>query len=208
MDCLSVLREFAMNGKLDQVSITDTDVVFGDGQSFPRDTKTAYKSNQGKGEYYQLDILVYYMQNVDAPNYIANARAAGMKTVMFLDRKVGIARTGHVRHHARPAQDLAAYLLGQTDASDFIVIADDALLDTEPTAKRQRVDEQGMHGDLCVLTFVFIHCASSSQPTLPTLASRSSWHSRNSSYATATPCSSSLANRSRGYVGLVFVYLV
>lgn len=90
MDCLSVLRDYAMRGKLEQVSITDTDVLFGDGQRFPRDTKTAYKSNQGKGEYYQLDILVYYMQNVDTPNYIANARAANMRTVMFLDRKVGM----------------------------------------------------------------------------------------------------------------------
>lgn len=90
MDPLSVLREYAMGGKLDQVSITDTDVVFGDAYTFPRGARTAYKSNKGQAEYYQLETLVFYMQNVNVPvaNYITNARAAGMKNVLFLDRKV------------------------------------------------------------------------------------------------------------------------
>ncbi len=90
MDPLSVLREYAMGGKLDQVAITDTDVVFGDAFTFPRGTKTAYKSNKGQGEYYQLETLVFYMQNVNVPvvNYITNARSSGMKNVQFLDRKV------------------------------------------------------------------------------------------------------------------------
>lgn len=157
MDCLSVLRDYAMHGKLEQVSITDTDVVFGDGQRFPRDKKTAYKSNQGKGEYYQLDALVYYMQNVDAPNYIASARAADMKTVMFLDRKVWNKHDVHALHPTYSAQDLAAYLLGQTDASNYIVIADDALLDTEPTTKRQRIDEQGMGCVFCIWLLHITH---------------------------------------------------
>lgn len=90
MDPLSLLRDFYENGSLGQVEVHGDRVEFADKYAFPQVAKTAYKSNQGKGDLYPLDALLYFLRNKDVPHaaYMKSAREAGFSSVAFIDRKV------------------------------------------------------------------------------------------------------------------------
>lgn len=130
------MREFTVNGQLSHVEVNGDRVEFADKYAFKASAKTAYRSNQGKGDLYPLDALLYFLRHKEKPHgsYIKSARDAGLATVVFIDRK-----------------DLLAYLTGKSDSSDNIVAASDLLPELaaapeEQPAKRQRLDHDASAG--------------------------------------------------------------
>ncbi|CAL8463246.1 g2780 [Coccomyxa elongata] len=135
MDPLTVLRDFVIHKRLDNITESEDGkrIHFGDRYSFPKDVATAYKSQMGKGDFYPLNALVFFMKNAKrASELIKLASEAGVRPVTFVDRK-----------------DLVAYLTGEKDTSDYIQLPKDDMLipdivpDTaegEPAAKRARTD--------------------------------------------------------------------
>ncbi len=91
MDPLQLLREWTMDGKLNIVKLDASRVDFGDRYSFKRDTLTSYKSEKAKGPFYALDALLTFLRQrtTPFPAYVQKAKEVGVRTVSYLDRKVG-----------------------------------------------------------------------------------------------------------------------
>lgn len=97
MDPLTLLQDYASRNDLDNVRLTDARVEFEDSYTFPKDTLTAYRGRQGKGDFYSVASLLVYLRNVKIKmsDYFASAKLLNVPTVAFVDRKVwmGPART-------------------------------------------------------------------------------------------------------------------
>jgi hypothetical protein len=95
MDPLSLLRDFYVRGQIGQVvAREDGKVDFGGRYVFDRHVKTAYASNAGKGEFYDLDSLLYYARSlaggVKFTDYFKRAREQEKKQVSFIDKKASM----------------------------------------------------------------------------------------------------------------------
>ncbi|KIY96364.1 hypothetical protein MNEG_11600, partial [Monoraphidium neglectum] len=93
-DPLSVLRDYVVQQKLDQVKLKDDGrVYFSDQYSFPKATYTAFKSNGPGGDFYDLGSVVYFISMVAAhetariAEYVAGCKQRGFRPVAFVDRK-------------------------------------------------------------------------------------------------------------------------
>lgn len=94
MDPLTLLQDYASRDGLDKVRLAGARVEFEDSYTFPRDTLTAYRGRQGKGDFYSLATLLVFLRNgkVKLAEYIATAKSLNVPTVHFVDRKVRPAR--------------------------------------------------------------------------------------------------------------------
>jgi parafibromin len=126
MDPLSVLRTFITNNELDQVVESGSSINFGGRFSFENAVPTAYRSGQGKGEFYDLQTLLFYVKNMERNygDYLKAAKDKGLAQVKLLDRK-----------------DLVEYLTGKRETSDYIQLSGvpGAPTGDEAPAKRARI---------------------------------------------------------------------
>ena len=90
MDPLSVLRTFVMNNQLDQIVESDSAIDFGGLHTFNKNSLTGYKSDTGKGDFYDLDGVLFYVRNWDLslPDYMKAAKTQEVTQVKFIDQKV------------------------------------------------------------------------------------------------------------------------
>jgi parafibromin len=122
-DPLELLRRYNTEGKLGLVRIKDTRVEFEGGKhAFDRKTKSAYRSNKGRGEPYDLDALYIFLRNINLPRkeYMGIASQYGVRHVSVLDKK-----------------DLTQYLSGQVETVPAIqaqLVAPDKIEDVQPMA--------------------------------------------------------------------------
>lgn len=126
MDPLSVLRTFVINDELDQVVESGSSLNFGGRFSFENTVPTAYRSGQGKGEFYDLHSVLFYVKNlgINYGEYIKAAKDKGLMQVKLLDRK-----------------DLVEYLTGKRETSDYIQLSSvPGAAGDEAPAKRARID--------------------------------------------------------------------
>lgn len=130
MDPLSLLREFITTGQFGQVTIDEDGTVdFGGRFTFDKNAPTAYKSDQGKGEYYDIESIVFFVQKDYASKfreYYNEVKKLGIKQVTFVDK-----------------QDLKDYLTGKSSTSAAIHLS----LPELPTAdthiaKKQKHDSE------------------------------------------------------------------
>jgi hypothetical protein len=95
-DPLSVLKDFCSTGRVEQVVLADDGrVYFADQYSFPKTTYTAFKSGAGGGDFYDLEVVVFYIQHFAGAetaariaDYVAGCRKQNIKPVALPDRKV------------------------------------------------------------------------------------------------------------------------
>lgn len=115
MDPLSILREYVIHKKMDDVHYEpgdDAKVLFGDRYAFDSKTLTTYRSSQEPKTFYDLETLVLFARHLDMKNWVREYR----KTAK--DKNVAMVRmldTG----------DLRAYLTGAKETSENIVPAGD-----------------------------------------------------------------------------------
>lgn len=78
MDPLSLLRDFNLQKKVDQVKVEGDNVLFGDLYSYPKNTFTALKGRSN--DYYTLQAILFLLQTRDAPvsEYLSSANKAGV----------------------------------------------------------------------------------------------------------------------------------
>lgn len=90
MDPLQMLREYTKNNRLDAITITGERVSFGDDYDFPKAIPTAYRSQQGQGDFYVLETLVVFLKNLALthPLYMRKTAQEKIPAVTFQDRKV------------------------------------------------------------------------------------------------------------------------
>ena len=91
MDPLSLLRTFAMSNQLDLVVEMDEMINFGDSHSFDMKDLTAYKSDHGKGAFYDLQSVLYFLKEIknhSFTDYFKAAKDAGLMQVKLLDYRV------------------------------------------------------------------------------------------------------------------------
>lgn len=100
-DPLSVLRDYCMGNKLDQVRVAqDGRVYFSDQYSFPKTSYTAFKSGAPNGDFYDLGTVFYFITLFAASEtqrlaeYVAGCKQRHIKPVQFVDRKVSSAPHG------------------------------------------------------------------------------------------------------------------
>lgn len=126
-DPLSLLREYVSTGRIEEVVLTGDRVDFGGKFSFNKTVPTGYKSQQGKGNFYDLETLLFFAKHVDAKftDYFKKAGKEIGKAVTFVDRK-----------------DLQEYLTGRSDRSEYIQLTVPDL-EVQHAAKRARIDEGG-----------------------------------------------------------------
>ena len=94
MDPLSLLRTFTINNELDHVVESGSEIEFGNRYSFDKTALTTYKSSQGKGDFYDLQSVLFFIKNVDLPlkDYFTGTRNAGVAQIKQLDKKVRFGR--------------------------------------------------------------------------------------------------------------------
>jgi Paf1 complex subunit CDC73 N-terminal len=97
MDPLSLLREFYISSQLDQIEVKNDRIKFGEKFTFLKTLPTAYKSQLGRGEFYTLETLLFFLKyfhggepNPSFPNYMQVARSSGLPYVSMVDRKVRV----------------------------------------------------------------------------------------------------------------------
>ena len=92
MDPLSLLREHVSSSRIDQVVLAGDRIDFGGRYSFPKAAPTSYKSQQSKGDFYDLESLLFFAQSLGPTfkftDYFKKARKAGLTQVTYLDRTV------------------------------------------------------------------------------------------------------------------------
>ncbi|XP_010938049.1 protein CDC73 homolog [Elaeis guineensis] len=103
MDPLSVLRDYTVQRKLDQIVRVGDEFRFGSEYAFPCSADTAYRSKQGS--LYTLDTLLFFVRhhNLKHTDYLQSARSLRLPAVTLPDRK-----------------PLLDYLLGHTSSADAI----------------------------------------------------------------------------------------
>jgi parafibromin len=116
-----------INNELDQVVESGSSITFGGRFTFENTAPTAYRSGQGKGDFYDLQTVLFYVKNQDRNygDYLKAAKDKGLMQVKLLDRK-----------------DLVDYLTGKRETSDYIqlsAVPSSAAADEAP-AKRARID--------------------------------------------------------------------
>ena len=78
-------------GRLSEVVEEGPVIKFGDDYSFDKKSLTAYKSNQGKGDFYDLQCVLFSVQSQNlgsSMDYFKAAKERGITSVKILDRKV------------------------------------------------------------------------------------------------------------------------
>lgn len=113
MDPLSILRSFVTSKDLGRVTQVDNDIDFGGRARFEKNAPTSYKSEQGKGPFYDIETLLFFARSLERPDvslmdYFKEAKDKGVKPVRAIDRR-----------------DLENYLTGKTDASAAIQVDGD-----------------------------------------------------------------------------------
>ncbi len=90
MDPLSVLRDFIVSKQLDKVVVEGDRVHFGDQYSFSKTAFTTFKSNRGTGDFYQLEVVLFFYQygGANAAEYVRRCTQQGVALVAVPDRKV------------------------------------------------------------------------------------------------------------------------
>lgn len=93
MDPLSILRTFVVSKELDRVVERDSEIDFGGRFCFAKSTPTAYKSEEGKGPFYDLQSVLFFARTFEKPDvsfqgYFKEAKERGLMSVRALDRKV------------------------------------------------------------------------------------------------------------------------
>lgn len=93
MDPLALLRQYTISDRIDQIIVVDERIQFGDQYDFPKHIVTAYRSQQGQGEFYDLETLLMFLRNraVQHSQYLRSTKQNGVQAVTFQDRKVRIA---------------------------------------------------------------------------------------------------------------------
>ena len=97
MDPLTLLRDYIKGGRLSEVTIADDRVRFGDAFSYPKSSKSSYRSKQGKGDFYELESLLFYARHIGSSKfreYLRHAQTAKVAPVAFVDTRVGWAGVG------------------------------------------------------------------------------------------------------------------
>ena len=93
-DPLVLLREYVIGERLSEVRLSGSDISFSDGQTFPKETRTSYKSSRGTSDFYTLDTLLFLCktfasdQHMRPGAYVKEARDAGQAAVNLIDRTV------------------------------------------------------------------------------------------------------------------------
>lgn len=123
VDPLALLRN-AIGGDISKAiefKIDEKNVTIGN-QKLPRKMRTAYRSKRGKGEFYTVEALVYFLQvgKQSYAKYIKQCHTKKIMTVKTIDQKV-----------------LREYLLGKIENSDYIDVM--ALVAAHPTSVRSEV---------------------------------------------------------------------
>eukprot|EP00882_Tetradesmus_deserticola_P026515 GHRQ01029263.1.p3 GENE.GHRQ01029263.1~~GHRQ01029263.1.p3 ORF type:complete len:107 (+),score=48.10 GHRQ01029263.1:437-757(+) len=99
MDPLAILKEFCVNGQLDQVEIQEDRIKFGDKYSFPKQSPTAFKAKDGTGDFYSLESVTFFIKNITAGGaatgqnmgaYVAAAVRSRAQQIILQDRQVGV----------------------------------------------------------------------------------------------------------------------
>lgn len=116
-----------INNELDQVVESGSSINFGGRYSFENTAPTAYRSGQGKGDFYDLQTVLFYVKNQDRNygDYLKAAKDKGLMQVKLLDRK-----------------DLVDYLTGKRETSDYIQLSavPSSAAGDEAPAKRARIE--------------------------------------------------------------------
>ncbi len=116
-----------INNELDQVVESGSTINFGGRFSFENSAPTAYRSSQGKGEFYDLQSVLFYLKNqgLNYGDYLKATKEKGVLQVKLLDRK-----------------DLVDYLTGKREKSDYVQVSaiPSSAAGDEAPAKRARID--------------------------------------------------------------------
>lgn len=95
MDPLLLLRDFCINKQLDKIEVKNDRIKFGEKFTFLKSMPTAYKSQLGKGDFYSVETILYFLKffyggkgSSSFSDYMQNARSAGLAHVSRVDRKV------------------------------------------------------------------------------------------------------------------------
>lgn len=142
MDPLSLLREFLINDRINEIKLTNENVFIGN-KKFPKSAKTSYRIlyqyyNGDKKEtqqYYNLGAILYLLENEDLKysEYAQKATAEKVQVVEFPDKN-----------------DLLAYVRGEIPASKSVEKSTESnvfkrpgnhALEHQPCLKRSRQEE-------------------------------------------------------------------
>ena len=92
MEALSTVKQWFLDGRLEEVEQRDGVYDFGGEHSYPKDALIPYKSQEGKGEFYSLDTLVFFAKRLGPGfkfgEYIRAGKEHGVDTIKLIDRKV------------------------------------------------------------------------------------------------------------------------
>lgn len=88
MDPLTLLKDFNLGKKSEQVKVVGEQVHFGTSYVFPKASFTAFKG--GARDYYTLEAVLYVLQTrqLSQAEFLKAANAAKISTFSFVDRKV------------------------------------------------------------------------------------------------------------------------
>lgn len=99
MDPLSIVRDYALAGKAEQISVVGENVLFGSQYKFAKSSFTAFR---GQRDFATLELVLNVLRTKDLPHteYLKQASAARLEPLTFIDRKVQPAVPCRQRHHA------------------------------------------------------------------------------------------------------------
>lgn len=93
MDALSSLRDLCIAKQIDGIEERNGTFDLGGRNVFPGSYLTPFKSQEGKGDFYSVQVLVFFAKKIGPGfkfgEYVRAAKEAGVETIKLIDRKVG-----------------------------------------------------------------------------------------------------------------------
>lgn len=93
MDVLGAVRESVLSNSVESVEKLDNGQYYGvAGSVYPSSFLVPYKSQEGKGDFYTLDTVLFFAgklaKGFTFGEYMRAAKEAGVETIKLVDRKV------------------------------------------------------------------------------------------------------------------------
>jgi len=94
MDPIYVIRDFVVNGRLEEIAESGSEIDFGGSYSYRGTAPTAYKSQQGKGDFYDVQSVLFFARSLGPEfkfmDYFKAAKERGLMQVKMIDNKVSM----------------------------------------------------------------------------------------------------------------------
>lgn len=144
MDPLTLLRDFNQKKQVHTITVQNDKVSFADKYHFPINAVTAFKSQNGSGELYSLQCILFYLKNrtLSAGDYLKTSLREKVPPVNLVDRKKLLAYLDG---------DLDESHLPLADASELISYQNLEGSNLEPPTKKSRHHKGEEQGSLKTL---------------------------------------------------------